>query len=42
MSKPGLVAYQESSQNRFLGYEPGRERLLSEQQAAQITRRFTG
>jgi cell division protease FtsH len=36
MSKLGLVAYQESGQNRFLGYELGRERLLSEQRAAQI------
>jgi cell division protease FtsH len=36
MSKLGLVAYQESSQNRFLGYELGREHLLSEQRAAQI------
>ncbi|MGD8629836.1 MAG: ATP-dependent zinc metalloprotease FtsH [Gammaproteobacteria bacterium] len=36
MSKLGLVAYQESSQNRFLGYELGREHLPSEQRAAQI------
>ena len=36
MSKLGLVAYQESSQNRFLGYELGRENLLSEQRAALI------
>jgi cell division protease FtsH len=36
MSTLGLVAYQESSQNRFLGYELGREHLLSEQRAAQI------
>jgi len=36
MSKLGLVAYEESSQNRFLGYELGREHLPSEQRAAQI------
>jgi len=36
MSKLGLVADQDSSQNRFLGYELGREHLLSEQRAAQI------
>jgi cell division protease FtsH len=36
MSTLGLVAYQESSQNRFLGYDLGREPLLSEQRAAQI------
>ena len=36
MSKLGLVADQESSSNRFLGYELGREQRLSEQRAAQI------
>jgi len=36
MSKLGLVAYEESSQNRFLGYELGREHQPSEQRAAQI------
>jgi cell division protease FtsH len=41
MSKLGLVAFHESSENRFLGYELGREHRLSEQWATQIDREIS-
>ncbi|MGD8873685.1 MAG: ATP-dependent zinc metalloprotease FtsH [Gammaproteobacteria bacterium] len=38
MSELGLAAYQSGSENRFLGYELGRERTYSESTAAAIDR----